>query len=93
MSRNHLVLDPKRWQQVRRKVFDRDGYRCVQCRHSGRLECDHIVPLDQGGELYDPVNLQSLCKSCHVRKTRTENRRQLTLAEQGWQRLVSDLLL
>lgn len=33
---------------------------------------DHIIPLPEGARL-DPRNLQTLCRSCHARKTRREN--------------------
>ena len=40
-----------RWQSVRRAVFERDNYCCVICdRAAGRLECDHIKPLSEGGD-------------------------------------------
>ncbi len=62
MSRHHVHLDARRWQAVRRAVFERDGYRCVECGRSGRLECDHITPLDRGGDPWDLDNLQALCR-------------------------------
>ncbi|WP_432760661.1 HNH endonuclease [Neisseria subflava] len=37
-------------------------------------ECDHIVPLADGGE-DDVENLQTLCKECHSKKSVSENRR------------------
>lgn len=37
-------------------------------------EVDHIIPMEQGGELIDNSNLMSLCKRCHVIKTAEENR-------------------
>ena len=30
---------------------------------------DHIIPINEGGSLYDWDNLQSLCKSCNASKT------------------------
>lgn len=75
MSRHHTRINPARWRAARRAVFDRDGWRCVQCGRAGRLECDHIVPFqwepDQAPYALD--GLQTLCKRCHVQKTRCEN--------------------
>lgn len=34
------------------------------------LEVDHIVPIGRGGDMYDPANLQTLCRKCHIRKHR-----------------------
>ena len=32
-------------------------------------QCDHIMPLAEGGQRYDWRNLQALCVSCHTKKT------------------------
>jgi 5-methylcytosine-specific restriction protein A len=33
---------------------------------------DHIVPVKEGGERFERVNLQSLCVPCHNAKTASE---------------------
>ena len=71
-SRHHAALSSRPWQRLRLKIFQRDGWRCVKCGKPGRLECDHIVPLDKGGDPWDPANLQTLCVGCHVEKSQYE---------------------
>ena len=74
MSANHVHINARRWSDVRRTVFDRDGWRCVRCGRAGRLDVDHIWRLEDGGEPYDPENLQPLCsRPCHAAKTAQEN--------------------
>lgn len=80
MGKRKYKPDRKRWELVRREALDRDGWRCQQlradgkrCGRAGRLEVDHIRPLAQGGAEYDLGNLQTLCRSCHIEKTRAEN--------------------
>lgn len=65
-------LNRRLWAVVRRRVFERDGYRCRKCGKAGRLDCDHIKPLAFGGAAYDMGNLQALCKRCHIEKTKAE---------------------
>ena len=43
------------------------------CQRPGRLEVDHIQPWHRGGS-HDLENLQTLCRGCHIEKTRRENR-------------------
>jgi 5-methylcytosine-specific restriction endonuclease McrA len=67
------VLRSKRWKSVRYQAKQRDGWQCVQCCAKGRLEVDHIQPVRTHPErAYDLTNLQTLCVSCHSRKTRIE---------------------
>lgn len=94
VSRRHAHLHTRRWGATRRAVFDRDGWRCVRCGRAGRLECDHIAPLewDPGQDPYDPDGCQTLCRDCHKEKTRCENRREPTPAETAWRDLVEELM-
>ena len=94
MSRHHTHLNARCWAVVRRAVFQRDSFRCCECGKAGRLEVDHITPLQRepGQDPYDASGLQILCRGCHIEKTRRENRRELSPAELAWRDLVSKLL-
>lgn len=60
------------WSALRRAVFMRDRWLCQRCGTPGRaLECDHVVPLAKGGD-HSMANLQTLCRECHIEKTRSE---------------------
>ncbi len=67
------VYRSQRWAAVRLQAKRRDGFRCVKCGASGRLEVDHIKSVRKNPELsFDLSNLQSLCSGCHARKTAIE---------------------
>ena len=87
----HPALENRhRWQAVRRAVFKRDGYRCTSCGKAGKLECDHRVPIFLGGDWWDIEGLQSLCRGCHINKTRAE--RVVPNPERdAWKRIVEEL--
>ena len=93
MSHHHTRLHARRWQAVRRAVFERDNFRCCECGKAGRLEVDHVTPLQREPDQdpFDLDGLQVLCRSCHIKKTARENRRPLTPAELAWRELVAEL--
>lgn len=65
------------WMNLRESVLLRDQYQCRQCGCvvlPKDAECDHIVPLADGGK-DEAENLQTLCKTCHTEKSAAENRR------------------
>lgn len=64
-------IDLKRWRKIRVGILDAANWRCNVCGGYGN-EVDHIRGHDAG--LYDPVNLQVLCRGCHIEKTSAENR-------------------
>ena len=74
------VYRTPRWQAVRRVVFKRDGNRCVKCGRRGRLECDHIRRIKDGGDWFALDNLQTLCRTCSIAKTQAENAQPLPTA-------------
>ena len=72
MSRWHNQ-NSQRWRAVRRHVLERDNRICQGCgAQLGLAEVDHIKPVSQGGAEFDPDNLQTLCRRCHIRKSTTE---------------------
>ena len=60
------------WHRIRRSVLNSYPY-CEMCG-APATEVDHILPLRQGGT-HDPTNLRPLCKSCHSRRTATDQAR------------------
>jgi len=52
---------------LRKRVFERDGYRCRYCGSWDSLEVDHVHPVAAGGtNAFE--NLQTLCKPCNASK-------------------------
>ena len=75
MSRERRYRFSRReWAAAREATFRRAGYRCQSpgCGRAGGLEADHIRPIHWGGAILEGDNLQALCRSCHISKTRAE---------------------
>ncbi len=72
------VHDSRLWRDKIRPQFLREHPLCIKCELDGVVreatEVDHIVPIAFGGLKYDTKNLQALCKSCHSKKTASENK-------------------
>ena len=66
------------WRHARRQQLNRQPF-CVECLKRGITSratmVDHIDPIKQGGDKFAPTNLQSLCWSCHSRKSAEEGSR------------------
>ncbi len=55
-------------EQIRRLVFERDGFACVYCSEANLpLELDHTIPFSRGGGSTDK-NLVTACRPCNRRK-------------------------
>ena len=62
----------------------------ASCGRAGRLECDHVIPLDKGGAPWDMANLQTpCCTTDHIRKTTAERIADLPPAVRAWRELVA----
>ena len=77
-----------RWEVVRRLVLKRAGGRCAVpgCAEEA-TEADHVREIADGGDEWDPQNLQALCRAHHAEKSaasassRAERRRGARLLE------------
>jgi 5-methylcytosine-specific restriction protein A len=62
----------QRWQRVRKHQLMRESL-CRVCTAKGQVtaarEVDHIKTITNGGAVWDPNNLQSLCTIHHTIKT------------------------
>lgn len=87
------VIRSVRWKAVRLQAKRRDGWACVQCGAKTRLEVDHIQPVrTHPDRAFDIDNLQTLCGSCHARKTRLEiGLGREDPAREAWKDLVREL--
>ena len=67
-DRERKRLLPSDWSDVRRAVFERDGWVCAYCNAEvSAPHCDHVKPLAQGGSS-TPDNLVTSCPSCNLAK-------------------------
>jgi hypothetical protein len=61
---------PEDWDKRRRKVYQRDNYRCQNCKQGGgpngkaEVHAHHIVPVERGGT-HKLDNIVTLCSRCH----------------------------
>lgn len=69
------LYDTARWRTLRKAQLQREPL-CRRCQADARLTpasvVDHIKPVNQGGDFWDTANHQSLCQSCHQRKSAHE---------------------
>lgn len=54
--------------ELRKAVYERDGYACLRCGRTAYLSCDHVIPVTSGGETIIE-NLQTLCLTCNRQKS------------------------
>ena len=63
------------WQTARSRKLSLNPI-CERCSTKNKIrkaeEVDHIIPLAKGGDRLKQSNLQSLCKMCHLEKSRKE---------------------
>lgn len=72
---SNKVYQSKQWKETRKEVILRDGFKCTKCGSPIGIKpkdhaVDHIIELTDGGEAFDMDNLQTLCASCHNKKSK-----------------------
>lgn len=63
-AKNKKKYYTEQWDSIRKKVYQRDGHRCVMCGKKGKISAHHIVPVKLSKD-NSQSNLVSLCDSCH----------------------------
>jgi 5-methylcytosine-specific restriction endonuclease McrA len=63
---NHTARKSDRYKAWRMAVFQRDGFKCVECGRSGFIHAHHIKPFSKFPESrFDLDNGKTLCPDCH----------------------------
>jgi len=74
-NREENVFDgsyPSNWDEIRKKVLKRDGYRCKECGTGNKkFHVHHKIPISEGGS-HNLENLITLCEYCHNSKHPTK---------------------
>ena len=55
--------------RFRGHIIRKRGKTCELCEAIDFLILDHILPISLGGDQYDEINVQLLCKRCNAEKT------------------------
>ena len=85
--------DRRRWKRARRAALGRDNWTCQNCGGYGN-EVDHITPIDRmaaDADLCALDALQTLCRGCHIRKSRAEAETP-TPGRDEWRALVARMV-
>lgn len=69
-------------EMVRNYILKRDGFQCLCCGSSEKLEIDHIRPFAQNGKT-EIDNLQTLCKQCNKDKADKHAKRDMPVSITG----------
>ena len=57
---------PDNWDEIRKRILERDAYTCTNCGVSDTiLHVHHVVPLSSGIGTSEHSNLRTLCEDCH----------------------------
>jgi len=77
---NKRIYDSIRWRKLR-SYYIANNPLCEKCLEDDqyvdatgrRGVVDHIIPINEGGAVFDVANLQTLCNKCHNIKSAKES--------------------
>lgn len=72
---NDILYNKQKWRRISRLYRIKNPFCEIKGCNNFSDHTDHIIPIADGGALYDERNLQSLCISCHGKKTRKEQKK------------------
>jgi hypothetical protein len=79
-----------RWRRLRKEILERDQYECriggPKCQRDA-TDADHIIPVEDGGPVWDPENLRAACHWCNVWRAQEQKKRR------GWKRATTRITL
>jgi 5-methylcytosine-specific restriction endonuclease McrA len=53
---------------IRYRLIKERGYNCEHCKEEDfYVEMHHIIPISEGGDIWDDNNLELLCQKCHIK--------------------------
>ena len=69
----------RNWQMLKMRVHKRDDWTCQICGKRKTYSfsanhADHIIPVADGGDEWDPENIRTLCVPCHKAVTKEWHR-------------------
>ena len=71
-TNNYSLYNSRKWRKFSHQLR-KDNPLCKHCMEQGRTTpsqmVDHIREINKGGSIWDLINLQCLCNSCHAKKT------------------------
>jgi 5-methylcytosine-specific restriction protein A len=74
---NRVFYNSHRWHEYSRQ-YRKKNRLCITCLDKGLTvlsQCvDHIVRIEEGGDMWNPNNHQALCTACHSIKTKQERK-------------------
>lgn len=62
-----LVLNEEEYDQLKKYVLNRDGWKCQDCGTSANLQVHHLLYRSRLGS-DEAINLITLCVKCHRRR-------------------------
>jgi len=60
------MISAKISKATRKAVYRRDNYRCALCDSPKYIQIHHAIPRSHGGHPTSPMNLITLCSTCHA---------------------------
>ena len=69
MNKRAKHLIKVNWELCRKVAEERDGYKCIICEATERLQLDHCITRNKKKVFYETDHLNFLCPHCHTTKS------------------------